>query len=541
MADSLTDTLPDLVALIRRDGVILEHFGGRAVASLVPAPECAGERLEAVWPEAVATAVKQAVRRAIAQRTAVDISLEHAQAHYELRAVAQGPDRAICVIRAALPTRAGADAAGADELAHFDRRGFLQRFHNSLSQAVIQEKPTALALIYLDGIADIARAVDAKISEQVLSGAVLRLAQELAQGENDRAGWYLGQLNADLLAVVMECADRDAIESYVSRVCASLREPVLMGDAAFHLTPYSGVAMLGSDGISPKSLIDNARSAAAEARRSGSAQIHFFTDSLKLRSLARLDVARELREAIANREFRLRYIGRYDLRTGRLVAQVGYLRWMHRLRGELPPGEFLSMAETTGLATALSRAALQGLRDDFAAMAARLPPDARISFGALRHHLLQDDFVEDIGRLFAEGNLPTERLELRISERTFGSMNPGIYQSLHRLGVQLVVDEVGRGFASLDRLARAPIWGLQLDRAWVTALRSDHVALKVCRAGIGAATALGLTPIATGVDDARQREALLELGCRLGSGDLYRDAGSQFDRLIMRGASQMMP
>jgi EAL domain-containing protein (putative c-di-GMP-specific phosphodiesterase class I) len=73
-------------------------------------------------------------------------------------------------------------------------------------------------------------------------------------------------------------------------------------------------------------------------------------------------------------------------------------------------------------------------------------------------------------------------------------------------------------------LARAPIWGLQLDRAWVTALRGDTVARKVCLAGISMATALGLTPIATGVDDAGQREALLSLGCRHGSGDLYQDA-----------------
>jgi EAL domain-containing protein (putative c-di-GMP-specific phosphodiesterase class I) len=92
--------------------------------------------------------------------------------------------------------------------------------------------------------------------------------------------------------------------------------------------------------------------------------------------------------------------------------------------------------------------------------------------------------------------------------------------------VQLVVDEVGRGMGSLDLLARAPIWGLQLDRAWVTALRSDAVARKVCRAGIGVAAALGLTPIATGVDDPQQRDALLALGCRLGSGDLFRSAAA---------------
>jgi EAL domain-containing protein (putative c-di-GMP-specific phosphodiesterase class I) len=93
--------------------------------------------------------------------------------------------------------------------------------------------------------------------------------------------------------------------------------------------------------------------------------------------------------------------------------------------------------------------------------------------------------------------------------------------ALRQLGVQLVVDEVGRGMGSLDWLARAPIWGLQLDRAWTSALRVDEVAHRVCRAGVAVATALGLTPIATGVDDAQQRDALVSLGCRLGTGDLY--------------------
>ncbi len=75
--------------------------------------------------------------------------------------------------------------------------------------------------------------------------------------------------------------------------------------------------------------------------------------------------------------------------------------------------------------------------------------------------------------------------------------------------------------ASLDWLARGRIWGLQLDRAWVTAFQRDPAALKVCSAGIAMAKALGLTPIATGVDDPSRREALLALGCDQGSGDLY--------------------
>jgi EAL domain-containing protein (putative c-di-GMP-specific phosphodiesterase class I)/GGDEF domain-containing protein len=539
MIESLCDALPDLVVMVKRDGVILGHMGGRGVAALALPPEAVGQRLDAIWPESIASCIKQAVRRAIAQRATLDTSFTEADVGYEMRTSAQSPDRALCVIRAAGAAGTTDEAAGADDLSRsqFDRRGFLRRFHDTLSEAVIQEKPAALALIHLDGISDIERAFDAKISEQVLSTAILRLPHEISHKDAPpELGEYLGQLSADVLALVMASADRDAIETCVSRVCASLGEPVPLGDASFQLTPYAGVSILGQDGSSPRGLLEKARSACAEARRSNSSRVFFFTDTLKLRSLQRLDIAWEMRDAIANRDIHLRYSGRHELASGRLVAHVGYLRWTHRLRGELTPGEFLGVAETTGLASTLSRALLAGLRDDFAALGATLPPDVRFSFGALRHHLLQEDFVDDIGRFLAEGGMPASRLELRIAERTFASMNASICQSLGKLGVQIVVDEVGRGFASsLDRLARAPIWGLQLDRAWTTALRTDEVALKVCKAGIGAAVALELTPIATGVDDAAQRDALLALGCRHGSGDLF---GSEFDTSIMRPASQ---
>jgi EAL domain-containing protein (putative c-di-GMP-specific phosphodiesterase class I)/GGDEF domain-containing protein len=543
MIDSLSDALPDLVIMVKRDGVILSHMGGRGVAALALPRQAVGQRVDAIWPESIAVCIKQAVRRAIAQRATLDTSFTAAEVRYEMRTTAQGPDRALCVIRAAGTGSTTDEAAGPDDLSQsqFDRRGFLRRFHDTLSEAVIQERPAALALIHLDGIADIERAFDAKISEQVLSSAILRLPHEVSRQKNDNElGEYLGQLSADILALVMASANRDAIETCVSRVCASLGEPVPIGDASFQLTPYAGVSILGQDGSSPRSLLEKARSACAEARRSNSSQIFFFSDSLKLRSLQRLDIAREMRDAIANRDIRLRYSGRHELASGCLVAHVGYLRWTHRLRGELTPGEFLGVAETTGLASALSRTLLAGLREDFAAMGATLPPEVRLSFGALRHHLLQDDFIDDIGRFLAEGGMPAARLELRIAERTFAAMNASICQSLGKLGVQIVVDEVGRGFASsLDRLARAPIWGLQLDRAWTTALRADDVALKVCKAGISAAMALGLTPIATGVDDAAQRDALVALGCRHGSGDLFGRSAA-FDTVIMRPASQRM-
>ena len=203
--------------------------------------------------------------------------------------------------------------------------------------------------------------------------------------------WYLGQLSEGVLALVLESADRLAIEACVARVCRSLRAPVELDDASFHVTPYAGAAILGQDAGSPRTLLEHARAAATEAKRSGAEEVRFFTDTLELRSLARLDIAHELRGAIADRAIRLRYVGRHDLATGRHVAKVGYLHWLHPLRGEVRPAEFVSIAEATGLALALSRSALASLREDLATVSR--PDDAAgcVSFGPLRHHLLHHD------------------------------------------------------------------------------------------------------------------------------------------------------
>jgi len=523
----LVEALPDLVLLIGRDGAVIAQGGGRDTAGLKPPVEAAGKPLEASWPAPLAALLRQLTRKAIAQRTTVESRFESGGSEYTALVSPRGPDRAVCIVRpVANPALDDPADTGARPAPQLDRRGFLQRFKESLSWAALRETPIALAVILIDGITDIAQVLASQVSEQVMSAAIRRLPLPPQGSGSSGAGpqWYLGQLSEGLLAIVIESADREAIEARVAQVCASLREPIRSGDAEFHLTPHAGVAILGQDASTPKHLLEQARAAATEARRTGSAQgIRFFTDTMKLRTLARIDLTRELRNAIANGDIRLRYAGRHDLKSGRLAAYTGYLRWQHPLRGEIRPAEFLRVAAATGLAASLSRAVLAHLRRDFAVLAARCDSEVCISFGALRHHVLHDEFLHDVSELVADGGVPAGRLELRIAEKVFITREHSHLEALKRLGVRLLVDEVGRGMGSLDSLARAPIWGLQLDRAWVAALCADPIARKVCRAGIEMATALGLVPIATGVDDAATRDALLQLGCTYGSGDLYRN------------------
>jgi len=525
VSDSLIRSLPDLVIGVRRDGVILAVNAGHGVGELKPAGDSIGKHLAEIWPESVAELVKQLTRKAISTRDTVEARFQDRGCDYEARATAQGPDRAICVIRSA--TRDASNEtidASAELLApQIDRRGFLKRFKESTAMASLREKPLAVSIIHIEGLADIAQAIAPKVSEQIMTAAVLRLSSHAAEGQ---PSWYLGQLSDSLLALVLDSADRAQIEMCVEHICASLREPVQLAGDVYQLTPSAGVALLGQDASSAKGLLDHARSAVNEARRGGGGRICFFTDTLRLKSLARMDISRELQNAISNGEIQLRYMGRHDLATGRLVTWVGYLRWQHPLRGEIRPMDFLRVAETTGLGTTLSRAAMKWLQEDFVTLSRRGGSDVRISFGALKHHLSHEEFVEDFTRLLHSGAIPPQRLELRIAERNLGVRPPTDLNPLAAAGVQLMVDEVGRGTMSPEWLARAPIHAMQLDRGWVVAARKDAVALKVCRASIAVARALDLTPIATGVDDAEQRNLLAALGCVQGSGDLYLDATS---------------
>lgn len=527
MSAALIDLLPDLVFLMRRDGTIVAHIGGKAVPDLCGHGDDTNSRLERAWSSATTTLIKRLLRRSIAGRIPVEARFHEHGRHYDIRVTPQGPNRAIGVVRASI-----ADAPVDTEESPneprwlgLDRRGFLRRLNDSLAMAALRERPISVAVFHVEGISHIARSMGTRVSEEVIGHAMAKASARL----ETLGDAYLGQLRENVLAAVIHSVDRDTLEARVASIRDELKAPVRVGDIEFKLTPYAGVGQSGADVASAEALLEHARTAMAEARRSLSEQTFFYSDAMHVRSLSRLDLGRELRDAIANRDISFRYVGRHDLTTGRKVASVSYLRWQHRLRGDIPPAEFLRIAVATGLAVDLSRMALELIVDDALTQSpAHWAPDMRVSFGPLRDHIFHESFVDDVERVLARNVLPPERLELRIAEKAFVARDMHGLRSLQKRGVQLIVDETGRGMASLAGLATAPIWGMQLDRAWVTGLgESDNdarraTALKVCRATMSLANALEIAPIAAGIDHQSQRDALIEMGCRYGSGDFFR-------------------
>jgi EAL domain-containing protein (putative c-di-GMP-specific phosphodiesterase class I) len=298
---------------------------------------------------------------------------------------------------------------------------------------------------------------------------------------------------------------------------------VHLNDARFSLSPHIGVAIFGQDASSPQTLMDHARAAMLEARRSGAGSIQFYSDTVRMLPVVRLDIERELREAIQDGQIKLNYLARHDLASGHMTGLHAYMRWVHPLRGEIPPAQFLRIAETTDLAPAVSRAALERLALDLPKLRRRFGREFPVCFGPLRHHLSNGQFLTDFLNSRHAGILTAGAVDLRIAERTLAAMSEPerVLHELMQAGVGCVIDELGSGTSSLPQLAQLPIAALQITRRFVIAAPNEVAAMRTCRAIVALANALGVPAIAPGIDDETNRACMAGIGCAQGLGDLY--------------------
>ncbi len=195
---ALVDALPDLALLVSRDGMVVAHGGGRDMVGLGSLAKADGKPLQASWPAPIASLLGQLTRKSIAQRMAAEARFKSSGSEYTVQVSPRGPDRAVCVIRPVVGSVADdASDTGGRPAPRLDRRGFLQRFKESMSWAALRETPMALAVIHIDGITDIAQVLASQISEQVMSVAIRRLPAPPDDARSAAATpqWYLGQLS----------------------------------------------------------------------------------------------------------------------------------------------------------------------------------------------------------------------------------------------------------------------------------------------------------------------------------------------------------
>ena len=525
--DALAKSLPDLALIVRRDGVILSCVGGHAVRGLDTDDEgLPGRTIDAVWPEEIATHALQIVRRILKTRKPAQQRYQDGDTKLEMRFQVQGFDRVLIVCR-----DLGAGVTSNDSglypqtasamLPH--REGFEKSLRMALDMAALREDTVGVALIHIGGYTTYQRVFDSALANRLLESAARVVLETLPEGPSNLP--RLARVSDDVIGVVLtDIRSRADADVVMEAIVKALRHPVDIDGQIFQLAPQAGVTLSGADGDRAIELIERALTTLDAGRRQGEERlVTFYSDTLRLASLTRLDWSQELTQAIQKDELELHYQPRYLLATREIVAVEAFLRWPHKIRGLVPTSEFLPIAELSGLSVQLGRWVLNRACRDLATLAARGYPHLRVSVNVARQYLSAESLAEDVAHAARQAGIEPSQLDLEITEQMLSTGRSGL-SALHQLrgqGVRVLIDDFGTGYVSLGKLRNSPLDGIMIDRSFVEEVGHDHEARAVCRAAVALGLAFGLRIVAEGIETEAQAQFLVAEQCHEGQGHLF--------------------
>jgi EAL domain-containing protein (putative c-di-GMP-specific phosphodiesterase class I)/GGDEF domain-containing protein len=527
MDSDIARSLPDLALIVRRDGVILSCVGGNAVRALnAPEEEIPGRNVADLFPESIAGHLLQTVRRILKTRKPAQQRYQEGDLALEMRFQVQGFDRVLVVCRdlgagttsndsGLYPNTAGA------LLPHRD--GFEKSLRMALDMAALREDTVGVVLIHIGGYATYQHVFDSSLANRLLESAARVIAESLPEARSTLP--RLARVSDDVIGVVLtDIRSRGDADVAVEAIVKALQHPVDLDGQIFQLAPQAGVTLSGTDGERAIELIERALTTLDAGRRQGESRaVTFYSDTLRLASLTRLDWQQELTQAIQKDELELHYQPRYLLATREIVAVEAFLRWPHKIRGMVPTSEFLPIAELSGLSVQLGRWVLRRAFRDLATLAERGFPKLRLSVNVGRQYLSAESLAEDVAKSAKEAGIEPSQLDLEITEQMLSTGRSGL-AALHQLrgqGVRVLIDDFGTGYVSLGKLRNSPLDGIMIDRSFVEEVGHDHEARAVCRAAIALGLAFGLRVVAEGIETEAQAQFLVAEQCHEGQGHLF--------------------
>ena len=288
-------------------------------------------------------------------------------------------------------------------------------------------------------------------------------------------------------------------------------------------TASMGIALYNSSYQNPEELLRDADTAMYSAKALGKGRFEIFDSNMRANTIARLQLETELRRALERKEFENHYQGIVSLETGRIFGFEALIRWRHAARGLVLPGEFIPVAEETGLIVPLGQWVLETATQQMQMWQSRFPEDPPlwISVNLSARHLLQTELLEQCRKILEQTQLSKSSLCLEVTE---SAMMPDpesaieVMGQLKSLGIKLALDDFGTGYSSLSYLHRFPLDSLKIDRSFVSRMMVDD---EIVRTIITLGRNLGLKVIAEGVETIEQAARLRELGCEFAQGYLF--------------------
>ena len=338
-----------------------------------------------------------------------------------------------------------------------------------------------------------------------------------------RAGDLAVRLGGDEFVVLMTCVDRRTARQQAEHLVEQFRQPIIIEGRVLYVTASIGIVM-GERGVSPDSLLRDADCAMYAAKKGGKNQLQTFECEMLEKATRELQLETDLRQALSCGELTSYYQPIVSLSKGTIVGFEALARWKHPLRGMVSPGDFIPIAEETGLIIELGRRALREACGQVERWNRVYGRDFTISVNVSARQFADPDLLGQIGTILEETGLSPSLLKLEITESVLLSglqAVEAVLEGARSLGIEISLDDFGTGYSSLSYLLRLPFDVVKIDRSFVQALDQDPQRAEMVRMVVQLGRNLGKKVIAEGVERDEERRRLESMQCDLLQGFLF--------------------
>ncbi|MBL4979168.1 phosphodiesterase DibA [Pseudomonas fluorescens] len=408
-------------------------------------------------------------------------------------------------------------------LAHHDpltdlpnRLLFTDRAEQALASAQVHKRGCALLLMDLDHFKIINDSLGHNVGDQLLKLVAERLGGLFGPGVT------LARLGGDEFAVLAEsCPQVVQAAALAQRMLNAMKDPFIFDGNQLFISASIGISLFPSDALSAEQLLRNADSALFKAKSAGREGYALYTEELTAHAQHRVEIAGELRRALDQHELRVYYQPVHDLHDSRLVGVEALVRWQHPERGLVPPGEFIPIAERTGLIAEIDAWVMDQACRQMCQWLADGAPLSFIAINVSSRLFARRELYEQVAQVLHATGLDPAFLELEVTESAVMDDPEVALEQLHRLrelGLRLAIDDFGTGYSSLLRLKRLPVQKLKIDQGFVAGLPWDEDDAAIVRVVIALAKSMGMQVHAEGIEQVEQARFLLDQECDMGQG-----------------------
>jgi diguanylate cyclase (GGDEF)-like protein/PAS domain S-box-containing protein len=414
-------------------------------------------------------------------------------------------------------------------LAHFDaltklpnRILFNDRIQHAIQQAA--RKKQCIAVLFLD--LDRFKAVNDSLGHKAGDELLVEVAADISSCIQDID--TLARIGGDEFIILLEAMDKQSVYKdcpiVAEKIIQKLATEYQIKDSPVFIGVSIGIAIYPDDGQSIEMLTQRADMAMYHAKEQGRNNFQFYSDQLNSIVQTRLKLETDLRTAIEQQQFFLHYQPQYNLITQKIEGFEALVRWQHPQMGLIPPDDFISIAEETGLIMEIGKWVLKTACEQLLVWQQTTGQPLRMAVNVSLKQLESGKFIDCVKTVLAQTNIAPATMELEVTESIFleeDSVSLQVLTQLDQLGVQISMDDFGTGYSNMGYLKKLPIDRIKIDRCFVTDIPHDENDAAIVCAIIDIAKHFNIKVIAEGIEYQEQAEYLISKGCDEGQGYLF--------------------